>query len=213
MARISCLSVLAAALFAAAVLSSVTTFVAPRAPMIRGRATALRAEGESTALVVITEENKMTTASVLGGVVGLLVGGVWVGAALFAAGAFVARKDENSDVSKALKGVAATGLEALNFGAYLNDKYTVTDRIGGAFSDVLAEQSQGAKSYADGFVDAVQAADKDINFKKTLGDLFTSASELASQAVDKAVAINEEYKITDQIKEKIEEATSKTNKA
>mmetsp|Transcript_148871 Transcript_148871/g.387114 ORF Transcript_148871/g.387114 Transcript_148871/m.387114 type:complete len:249 (-) Transcript_148871:146-892(-) len=170
----------------------------------------------SVALVKVTEESKVTTASLLGGLAGLLVGGVWVGAGLFAAGSYLARK-EDSDLSKALKGVASGGLEVLNFGAYLNDKYAVTDKLGSAISEAVdsaTEASGSSKDSADsasgffkGLADAVRAADEDIDFKGTFGTLTTSASDLANQAVEKAVQVNEQYKITDQIKEKIDEAT------
>jgi len=178
----------------------------------------LRAEGESVALVKVTEENKVTTASVLGGLAGLLVGGVWVGAGLFAAGAYLARKggEGDDDVSKALKGVAAGSIEALNFGAYLNDKYTVTDRLGGAISDAIGsakksssgETAAAASGFVDGVVDTIKAADREVDFKTTFGTLAASASDLAYQAVDKAVELNGQYKISDQIAEKLSETAS-----
>lgn len=173
----------------------------------------------SVALVKVTEENKVATASVLGGLAGLLLGGVWVGAGLFAAGAYVSRR-EDSDASKALKGIASGSLEVVNFGAYLNDKFAVTDKLGSAISEAVgsAKASSGSSSESldsvtgvfQGAVDAFKAADEDIDFKTTLGTLVTSASDLASQAVEKVVEVNDTYKITDQIKEKIDEASSGT---
>merc|ERR1711948_157574 len=156
----------------------------------------------------------MGTASVLGGLAGLLVGGVWVGAGLFTAGAYFARKDD--DVSKALKGVAAGGMEALNFVSYLNDKYTVTDKFGSAISDAIdsaksssnSESTEAISGFLGGVVGTVKEADKDIDFKGTFGTLAMSASDLANQAVEKAVEVNEKYKLVDQIKEKIDEATA-----
>jgi len=206
--------------FAGCALLSSDAFVSgPAARTEHARRTSLRAEAAaspspspSVALVKVTEENKMTTASVLGGLAGLLVGGVWVGAGLFAAGSYLTRKDD--DIAKALKGVASGSLEVLNFGGYLNDKYTVTDKIGSAFNEALESTSSGSSStdsvsgFVTGVVDAVKTADKDIGFKDTLGQLASSASDLAYQAVEKAVDLNAQYKITDQIKEKIDEATS-----
>mmetsp|Transcript_3450 Transcript_3450/g.10788 ORF Transcript_3450/g.10788 Transcript_3450/m.10788 type:complete len:247 (-) Transcript_3450:91-831(-) len=172
--------------------------------------------GESVALVKVTEDSKMTTAGMLGGLAGLLLGGVWVGGAVFAATSYLARK-EDSDVSKALKGVAYGSLEILNFGAALNKKYMVTDKLGSAISGALdsAKSSSDSKEAVgavtgviDGVSDAVKSVDKDIGIKDTLGTLATSATELAFQAVDTAFELNKEYKVTDQIVEKIQEAIS-----
>uniref|UniRef100_A0A7S0FYE4 Uncharacterized protein n=1 Tax=Pyrodinium bahamense TaxID=73915 RepID=A0A7S0FYE4_9DINO len=214
-------SVAHAGLQAAFVSGGVAAGVAARG----GRGQGLRAEpaaapatspaaGESVALVKVTEESKMTTASLLGGFAGLLVGGVWVGGALFAATSYLARK-EDDDLSKALKGVASGGLEVINFGAAMNEKYLVTDKLGSAITSALDGAKSGDSKEAattvsgiiNGVSDAVTSLDKDIGIKDTLGQLTTSASELAFQAVDKAVELNKEYKVTDQIAAKIEEAT------
>jgi len=170
---------------------------------------------ESVALVKVTEESKMTTASILGGLAGLLVGGVWVGAAVFAGASYYARKGEDDDITKTLKSVAASGLEVVNFGAAINEKYTVTDKLGSAISGALEGAKSGENKEAvstvtgalAGVKDAIQNLDNEIGIKDTLGNLATSASELAAQAVDKAVELNKEYKVTDQISAKIEEVT------
>jgi len=165
---------------------------------------------ESTALVAITEDNKVTAASVIGGVAGLLVGGVWVGAALFAATAFLARQD--NDASKALKGTAGGALEALNFGSYLNERYEVTGKVGGAISDAVEKtDSKDAKNILATVKKTVADADKELNFKSTVGSLATSASDFAAQAVGKASELNEKYQITDQIGSKINEQVSKAS--
>lgn len=172
--------------------------------------------GSSVSLVTVTEESKITTASLIGGVAGLLVGGIWLGGALFAATSYLARK-EDDDVSKALKGVASGGLEVVNFAASVNDKYMVTEKVGSAFSEAIgsaknknnpdSEGVAGIAGFLDTVVNSVKSLDKDIGIKDTLGDLAVSASDLAAQAVDKVVELNKEYKITDQISEKIQEAS------
>lgn len=171
----------------------------------------------SVALVVVNDENTATTASILGGVAGALLGGVWVGGALFAAASYFSRKE--GDVSTVFKGVASTALETLNFGAGLNDKYKTTDQIGsalsGAVDKIKANAGGGAEAVntVTGAVDsaykAVEDLDKDVNIKSTVGGVFSSASELAAEAIDKAVELNEEYKITGQIAEKAKEVASK----
>lgn len=203
---------------------SAPAFVGPSASNValRGRV-AVHAEAEakeSVALVKITEESSKTTASVLGGVLGLLIGGIWVGGTLFTISSYLARKEDN-DISKALKGVAAGSLEALNFTDYLNNKYTVTDKVGSALSDALEKQKAGSNaqaaesvgSFLDAAGKAISDADKDIGLKSTLGNLVTSASDLAFQALDKAVELNDQYKITDQIKEKIDAQIDGAKKA
>merc|ERR1712061_97392 len=92
------------------------------------------------------------------------------------------------------------------------DKYTVTDNLGSAISGAIdgaksssnSESAEQVSSFLSGVVDTVKEADRDIDFKGTLGTLAISASDLASQAMEKAVEVNDKYKIADQIKEKIE---------
>merc|ERR1712085_91528 len=117
--------------------------------------------------------------------------------------------------STALKGVSSTALETLNFGAYLNDKYAVTSTISDSFTSAL-ESSPDAKKSIDNACSSVNGAytsvDQDVGIKDTLGTILASGSELASQAVDKVVELNEQYKVTDQIGEKISEVIEKTQK-
>jgi len=173
------------------------------------------APSDSVALVVVNEESVATTASLLAGLAGALLGGVWVGGALFAAGSYLSRKD--GDLSTAIKGVASSALEALNFGANLNSKYTVTDQIGGALSNAVdgvkssAGDNEAFKTVStavDGVGKAVGDLDKDVNIKGTVGNVVSAASEFAADAVDRVVEVNEEYKVTEQIVDKAKSAAS-----
>jgi len=158
----------------------------------------------------------MTTASILGGLAGFLVGGIWVGGALFAVTSYLSRRDDD-DISKALKGVAKSGLEAVNFGGYLNDKYAVTTSVSSTISGAVDNAKTGSSKEAvesvtsalDGVAGAIQAVDQDVGIKDTVGGFATTASDVAFQAVDKVVSANDEYKITDQIKAKIDEVTKR----
>jgi len=171
--------------------------------------------------VKVTEENAITTAGVLGGLVGLFIGGVWVGGALFAASSYLAKKKDD-DLSAGLKGIASGSLEVLNYVDYLNVKYKVTDQVGSALSDALGSaKSTDSKETSDsvsGFLDTVGTAiknfDKDVGIKDSVGNILTAGADLASQAVAKVVELNEQYKVTDQLKEKIDEAIkeAKTSK-
>mmetsp|Transcript_88341 Transcript_88341/g.175653 ORF Transcript_88341/g.175653 Transcript_88341/m.175653 type:complete len:255 (-) Transcript_88341:223-987(-) len=169
----------------------------------------------SVALVVLNDENVATTASILAGLAGALLGGVWIGGALFAAGAYLSRKDD--DVSLAFKGVASSALNALNFGANLNQKYEVTDKIGGALSGAVAKakESVGENETAKKISDAVDKAgevvskiDQDTNIGGTVGNVVSATSEFAAEAVERVVDVNEEYKVTEQIVNKGKEVVS-----
>eukprot|EP00418_Pyrodinium_bahamense_P069118 CAMPEP_0179086266 /NCGR_PEP_ID=MMETSP0796-20121207/39120_1 /TAXON_ID=73915 /ORGANISM="Pyrodinium bahamense, Strain pbaha01" /LENGTH=246 /DNA_ID=CAMNT_0020783729 /DNA_START=66 /DNA_END=806 /DNA_ORIENTATION=- len=188
---------------------------AVRAPAHR-TSPALCAEPEEApaSLVKITEESKITTVSILGGLVGLLVGGFWVGAASFVASSYFARRDD--DVADALKGIASGGLEALNFGSNINEKYQVTDKVGDAVSGAVESAKKNADtreaiSSLEGVVGnvtgAVESVDRDIGIRDTLGSLVTSASEAANKGVEKVVELNDEYKVTDQLSQKIQEVS------
>jgi len=165
----------------------------------------------SSALVVISEESKVTAASVLPGIAGLLLfKSLFVAVPLFAAASYVVRQD--NDLAKSLKGIAATGLEALNFGGSLNEKYEVTGKIGSSFNENV-KKLNGEKGSVSEVVEKVQTAasnlDKEVGIKDSVGNILTEGSNLAAQAVEKVVDLNKEYKVTDQIKEKVDEVTKK----
>eukprot|EP00416_Gambierdiscus_australes_P044865 CAMPEP_0171099090 /NCGR_PEP_ID=MMETSP0766_2-20121228/50442_1 /TAXON_ID=439317 /ORGANISM="Gambierdiscus australes, Strain CAWD 149" /LENGTH=238 /DNA_ID=CAMNT_0011558617 /DNA_START=41 /DNA_END=757 /DNA_ORIENTATION=+ len=207
-------------------LEGLSAFVAGAARPSTRSTRSLRAQSEpaptpapspstSTALVQITEDSAITGVSVLGGLLGLLVGGIWIGAAAFAATSYLAKR-EDDDISKALKGFGTGALEALNFGAATNEKYMVTDKVGEAISSAVdgAKKNPDTKEAVttltgavDTVVDAVKNLDKEVGIKDTVGSLASSATDLSSKAVTKAVELNKEYKVTDQITEKIEEVT------
>jgi hypothetical protein len=184
----------AAAVGAACQMGSAFVGTAPATRSFRG---AMRAEGEaakpkeSVALIAVTEESKLTTAGAITGLAGLLLGGVWVGAAGFAAGSYLARKKDD-DVSKALNGIAGAGLEVLNFASNLNTKYEVTNKISSSFNDAVKSNNTDT-SALDGVSSAVTNFDKDVGIQKTLGEFLTKGGELANQAVTKAIELNDQY--------------------
>eukprot|EP00933_Yihiella_yeosuensis_P016981 TRINITY_DN14331_c0_g2_i1.p1 TRINITY_DN14331_c0_g2~~TRINITY_DN14331_c0_g2_i1.p1 ORF type:complete len:238 (+),score=57.04 TRINITY_DN14331_c0_g2_i1:107-820(+) len=208
-----------AVVLAVPALVAFTGGAAPLTRIHRSRVTT-SAEGSqsstSTALVKVTEESTVATAGVLAGVAGLVLGGVWVGGALFAASSYLARKDD--DLSKGLRGVSEASLQALNFVDYLNNKYEVTAKAGSAVTDAL--KSSGSSSSTSGTTttdsvdvagafrsvgDAIQDFDKEVGLKDTLGSIIISSGDLAYQAVDKVIELEKEYKLTDQLKAKIDD--------
>eukprot|EP00439_Symbiodinium_sp_Y106_P025517 s2102_g3.t1 len=169
----------------------------------------------SVALVKVTKENSIATAGVLGGVAGLLLGGFWIGAAGFVATSYLAKK-EDSDVASVLKGVSGASLEAINFVDYLNSKYDVTSKVGSALNEALekgdSETTSSVKGSLDTVGEAITSFDKDVGIKDTLGSLILSGTDLADQLAKKVVELNDQYKVTDQIKAKID-ASLETSKS
>merc|ERR1712060_940664 len=111
---------------------------------------------------------------------------------------------------------SSTALETPNFGAYLNDKYAVTSTISDSFASALESSPQAKKSIDDawsGVNEAYTSVDQDVGIKDTLGTILASGSDLASQAIDKVVELNDQYKVTDQIGEKISEVVEKAQSA
>jgi len=200
-----------AALLLALLVPATLCFTGAFAPSSQSRtARAAEASGSSSvALVKVTKENSIATAGVLGGVTGLLLGGFWIGAAGFLTTSYLAKK-EDSDVATVLKGVSSASLEALNFVDYLNSKYDVTGQVGSALNEAL-DKSEGettatVKDSLNTVGDAITSFDKDVGIKDTLGSLILSGTDLANQLASKVVELNDQYKVTDQIKAKIDES-------
>jgi hypothetical protein len=169
------------------------------------------APSSSVALVKVNEENAITGAGTLAGVAGLLLGGIWIGGAFFTIASYLARKKDD-DVSKALQGLATSGIEAINFVANLNDKYEVTGKIGSAIKEKLDSASAGDNKETASSVskvlstvtESIESFDKDVGIKDTLGSILTAGSELSAKALDKVVELDKQYKVTEQLKEKID---------
>jgi len=170
-------------------------------------------DGGKAPIVKLSDENVQTAASVLGGVLGLVVGGVWVGAALGVATAFLTRQEDN-DMSSAIKTVARTGLEAINSLGDLNEEYKVTDQVGSSLSDAVktAKENPSTKDAAtavtdviDKAVDSVKKIDKEVDIKGTAGSVIASVGSVTEDIVDKVSELIKEYKITDTVGKKIEE--------
>jgi len=154
-------------------------------------------------MIDITDENLATTASVLGGMVGLLCGGAGLGVALFAGTAYFAR-EEDSDVSNVINGVARKGLETVNFARYIDGKYYITNSIGTAASEALKNVSD-VQAF-DEVGNSIQKFDKEMGIQTALGSTLTSASDMAAQSVTIARNWNSQNNLAEQIGKKIGEA-------
>eukprot|EP00434_Breviolum_minutum_P014657 symbB.v1.2.012924.t1/scaffold903.1/size153517/11 len=53
---------------------------------------------------------------------------------------------------------------------------------------------------------AIDSFDKEVGIQDTLGSLVLAGSDLANQLATKVVELNDEYKVTDQLKSKIDDA-------
>jgi len=158
-----------------------TTFVPPRK------------RRPKTDIIKVSDETVMTTAGMLGALAGFATGGIWLGAALFAAFSYMAREAEDNDFSKALRGVAKGSISVLNFGAYVDDKYSVTDKVGEAFGSAAKSVKKEIPDAApvmnvvEDVAGAVKGFDSSVGILETAGTLTTSASDLAASAVSMAV--------------------------
>mmetsp|Transcript_52912 Transcript_52912/g.97902 ORF Transcript_52912/g.97902 Transcript_52912/m.97902 type:complete len:239 (-) Transcript_52912:65-781(-) len=182
----------------------------------KGKAAPAPAPESGGALVKIDEANVKATGSVLAGLAGLLVGGLWVGAGLFAAASYAGRKDD--DVGKAIKGVSQTALEALNFTANMDSKYKVTDNLGKSVSSAVEKNVKSEdKATLDSAVNTVSGSvadlDKEVGIKATLGSIVLTATDLSAQAVEKLLDFNEKNKVTDKLAEQASNLASKAKDA
>jgi hypothetical protein len=175
--------------------------------------------------VKIDDTSVKTQASVLGGLAGLWVGGIWGSAIVFLLTSYVARNlddeegDSNTrDLSKGVQGVSQASLEALNAAGYVNDKYQLTDKAAGVLGDLVSKlkENDSAKDVVDQLEDLARGAgkvytdlDDEVGLKDTAGSILTSLSELAELGLNKVSDLNKEYKVTDTIGEKVKELTDK----
>ncbi|CAK0809631.1 unnamed protein product [Prorocentrum cordatum] len=183
------------------------------------RAEAEKPEAAAEEFVAINEDNTAAMAivcsSVIGGITGVLVGGPVLGVLLFVGFAFLVRQGADNDAATALKGVAAKGLETLNFIGGVDQKYEVTRKVGksvGEQVDKVKASSPEAAEIIDKVGGAIEKVDKEVNIKSSLSNVVTSGSSLAKDIVDKAIETNEKYGISDKIKGTIGDAVSKVQK-
>mmetsp|Transcript_15838 Transcript_15838/g.28885 ORF Transcript_15838/g.28885 Transcript_15838/m.28885 type:complete len:240 (-) Transcript_15838:110-829(-) len=195
------------------------SFVACRSPRteslgrvgLRARGGAEQAKAKETVeLVKINTENIQTTAGILTGLVGFLLGGAFVGAGLFAVGSYLARKED--DTAKGLKGISNYTLEALNYTADMDRKYQVTESIANTLSGALSkaikpEDKASVDSAVKTLSDTVASIDEELQIGKSVGGITLSASEYAAAAVGELVKFNEENKVTEQLLLKVSSAT------
>jgi len=179
------------------------------------RAEAEKPEAAAEEFVAINEDNTAAMASLIGGITGVLVGGPVLGVLLFVGFAFLVRQGADNDAATALKGVAAKGLETLNFLGSVDKKYEVTSKVGSAVGEQVAKvkaSSSTAAEIIDGVDSAIKTVDKEVNIGSTLSSAVTTGSSVASDLVDKAIETNQKYSITDKIKDTIDDAVSKVQK-
>eukprot|EP00929_Paragymnodinium_shiwhaense_P021445 TRINITY_DN13987_c0_g1_i1.p1 TRINITY_DN13987_c0_g1~~TRINITY_DN13987_c0_g1_i1.p1 ORF type:complete len:352 (+),score=93.51 TRINITY_DN13987_c0_g1_i1:80-1135(+) len=160
------------------------------------------ASASSTALVRVTEENSMVAASIVPGMVGWFVGGVWLGGAAFMASSYFSRQKDGdySDIGQGLRSIGEGALTTVNTGADLADEYEVGNKVGDAFSGMLTDmRTSGNKQIADGLdaavggvSSAIEKFDEAVSVKAFVGTVLTTTSEIANQAMQTLASIIEE---------------------
>eukprot|EP00929_Paragymnodinium_shiwhaense_P104312 TRINITY_DN6863_c0_g1_i1.p1 TRINITY_DN6863_c0_g1~~TRINITY_DN6863_c0_g1_i1.p1 ORF type:complete len:348 (+),score=88.61 TRINITY_DN6863_c0_g1_i1:107-1150(+) len=152
-----------------------------------------RSRADQGEIIKLTEENIMTTAGLLGGLLGLFVGGFWLGAAVFASFSYMSREQKDNTFSKGLRGIARGTIEVLNYTAKMDEKYELTNKVGDGFTKVAEKakqekQTSGFGQFVSNMGEAMQAFDKDVGIMRTAGTITSSASDVAASALNKVVA-------------------------
>eukprot|EP00929_Paragymnodinium_shiwhaense_P021162 TRINITY_DN13872_c0_g1_i3.p1 TRINITY_DN13872_c0_g1~~TRINITY_DN13872_c0_g1_i3.p1 ORF type:complete len:270 (-),score=52.65 TRINITY_DN13872_c0_g1_i3:114-824(-) len=181
------------------------------APAPNGPTRSAEEDKKSYALVKVTEQNTITTASLIPGLVGFWFGGMWVAGALFAAGAYYARQKDD-DVGQGLRNIGQGTLEAINFLAELNDEYDISGKVSGAFMSAVeaGKKDKSTKERLDQLSNTINAVteaaaefDKTVGVKDTVGNLLTTASDVAGAGVNTAVELNDEYEVTNKLSNEV----------
>lgn len=221
MARFAALLALAlCAAPAAAFVPSVTQrHVAPARLSSASRAPAplMMAEGEE--MILVNEESIGAGASTIAGTAGFIVAGPVFGVIVAAVVNYVAKQEnEAGDVAR---GVGKVALDTFNFFAKLNTKYDLTDKAGsaanGAIDKLKEKDNEGVFDKVEDALatttDKLSALNDEFDLVSKGKQVVWVAGDLSEKAIEKSIALNDEYKIVDQAVEKAKEATSKATEA
>lgn len=189
----------------------------PRLALRAGPAASSR--GGPVTLIKVTPENIQTTASIIGGLAGYLLGGIWVGVGVFTVASYLARSGgKDNKVTNAINGASASGLEAINYVAKVDHKYGFTSGIGRTVSTTLERAKRGpdkafafaASDFLEGSAKAIESVDTELKVKDTVATVAVNASQVADRAVSRVVELNGEYNVVDRIKDRIDTEAKST---
>ncbi|CAM9903768.1 unnamed protein product [Ectocarpus sp. 13 AM-2016] len=170
-------------------------------------------ETKGALTVAVNTENTEFSAGVLGGLAGFFVGGP-VLAAVLAVAANYGSKQEN-EAGVAVRGVSANAIEAFNFLTTLNSKYDVTGKAGAQLDKAVTELKSNGE--AGDTIEKVEKTVKDLTSQATklsseydlpakAKQALGVAGELADTAIVKGIELEQEYKVTDKVKDSIKKS-------
>lgn len=174
------------------------------------------ADDEPGALVVVEKENIEVFSGIAGLVAGSIVGGPFLGVILALGANFISKQD--SDAGEAARGIGKTSLEVFNYGAKIFTKYGVGEKIGEATDSALNKLKEydgegqvvtKIESTLKATGEKISDLDKQYDLKAKTGEVLKKASSLNSEAINKAAELEKEYKLTDKVKQSIDEAVKK----
>jgi len=184
-------------------------------PELRLTRPRLYAEEKSTALVEVTEETIQTGASVAAFSAGFFVGGPVLAVLTAVLGNYVSKQE--GDVSDAVRGVGKAAVEFANFLVKLNSKYDITTKAGdaasGAVEKLKEKDADGTVAKVESFLGDAKSKVVDLNKEYDLvskgKQALTYASDLSVKAVDKAIELNDEYKVVDKVTDTVKSTVEK----
>lgn len=176
-------------------------------------------------MVQIKEETVEFTAGLLGGAVGFLVGGPFLGAFTAAAANYICKSE--GDASEVIAAVSTSSIQVYNYLASLDSKYEVLNKAKGSLEDALTKLKKNDSvdpatiEKVESALASTQAKIVEINSEYDLVGAGVTAlgviGDLVEKAVKKAGEINEEYMLTnkamDALKGAVEKAKSSANLA
>lgn len=182
---------------------------APKAPLPKTSFTVPR----ELAIVPINEASVQFTAGLLGASAGFLLGGPILGAILAATTNYLSRKDDevtkDTSPKKIVDTASQTALLVYNFLAKFEKENKVVDTTFKVLESAVdkAKASEGAagstlltvESTLGGVAKKVEELNDDYDFVKGAETVLNSVGDLVEISVDKVVALNEEYKLTERV--------------
>lgn len=172
-------------------------------------------------LVAINKETVEFTAGVLGGIVGLSIGGPWVGAIVAAAANYASKQD--FEAGEIITAVAKSAIQTYNYLSQLDTKYELLTKAQNSLEDSLTKVKSGDNvnqetvAKVEAALDTTTSKIKDINDEYDLVGSSVSAlgvvGDLVERAVVKAGELNGEYKLTDKAQVALKDAVEKAKTA
>ena len=131
-------------------------------------------------------------------------------------GDLVVARRQPGQVGEVVLGVGKGRLDVYNFLLKINGKYDLTDKAGAQRKDQLNKLKAGSSGETIAKVeDALSKAtskfnelDKEYDLVEKGKQALGYAGDLSAKAIDKGLALNAEYKLTDQVVAKVTEAGS-----